>query len=762
VIGEALAGRRILVTGASGFLGQAVLERLLAEIDGARILLLLRARGRTSAQQRVDELLGKPVFSALRERLGEDGLRARAAEQIEVVEGDVTGTLPVLPADLDVVLHCAATVSFDPPIDEAFRINLLGTRALYEGLLAAGATPHIVHVSTAYVAGIRNGVVPEAPLDHRVDWHAEADAALAARQEAERASRRPEVLQRCIDLARGEHNRAGAQTVAADAERRRAEWVTDRLVRLGTLRAQSLGWPDVYTLTKALSERATEQLLAGRVPLSILRPSIIESALAHPYPGWIEGFKMADPIILAYGRGAIPEFPGIPDGIIDMIPVDLVANALVAVAASPPEPEEPAYYHVSSGTRNPLSFHRLYELVRGYFEANPLPDAGRGTVRVPEWRFPGRRRVEGMLRTGERLVDVADKAVGRMPRSARMRELVVKVDRQRRRLEFVRRYADLYGAYTEAEVIYTDDAATALWRQLPAEDQARFAFDPAAYDWRHYLVDVHCPSVTTLLRLERGPRTTPRVRLSADTPQAVAVFDLEGTLIDSNVIETYLWVRLADLPPSRWPSELAALARSLPGYLAAERRDRGQFLRSFYRRYEGASVDALEALIADHVQEIVLQRVVPAGVRRVRQHRAAGHRTILITGALEPLIAPLAPLFDEVQAARLSERDGRFTGFLSEPPLVGEARAAWLRQHARYTHADLGRSYAYGDSHSDLPMLRAVGHAVAVNPDAGLYRAARRSRWPVEEWAPAADLPALTRRVGPVAVRAGEGTGVAR
>ena len=116
-----------------------------------------------------------------------------------------------------------------------------------------------------------------------------------------------------------------------------------------------------------------------------MRPSIIESAYTHPFPGWIDGFKMADPIIRAYGLGQIPEFPGIPEGIIDIIPVDFVVNALLAVAANPPPPGEAAHYNVSSGSRNPLRFFELYEWVRAYFEEHPLPERGRGEHKVPTW-----------------------------------------------------------------------------------------------------------------------------------------------------------------------------------------------------------------------------------------------------------------------------------------------------------------------------------------------------------------------------------------
>src|SRR5439155_20969394 len=241
--------------------------------------------------------------------------------------------------------------------------------------------------------------------------------------------------------------------------------------------------------TKALGERATEELAARhQLRLSIVRPSIIESALHHPYPGWIEGFKMAEPIILAYGRGSIPEFPGLPEGVVDIIPIDLVVNAMLAVAARPADPDGgPGYFHVSSGSRSPLSYRGLYDNVKEYFERHPLPERGRGEVRVPEWRFPGRRRVERTLRAGEKLLDAADRAVSRLPRSKRVREMVRRVDRERGRLEFVRRYADLYGAYVEIEVIYTDDRMVGLFQALPEEDRRDFPFDAAVIDWRHYL-----------------------------------------------------------------------------------------------------------------------------------------------------------------------------------------------------------------------------------------------------------------------------------
>lgn len=742
---EQLDGARILLTGVTGFLGQVILERLLGDFLGTDVVVLVRSQTGASSIDRLHYLTRKPSFDALRERLGSDEALLRLLdERVEVVDGDFSLGAPDLPGDLDVVIHSAATVSFDPPIDEAFQTNLVGAMNLYRGVLAGGSRPALVHVSTAYVAGMQKGVIPEATLDHRVDWRLEADLALRARGEVEAASRKPELLERFLADASKEHSRAGPTTVAEDAEQRRKDWVTNRLVAYGRQRARSLGWPDVYTFTKAMGERAIEELAAEeRLSLSIVRPSIIESALLHPAPGWIDGFKMADPIIRAYGLGQIPEFPGIPEGIVDLIPVDFVVNAILAVAATPPPAGQPAHYHVSSGDRNPLPFHRLYKLVREYFEAHPLPERGRGEHKVPEWTFPGNVTVERLLRRAEQLTDVAERVVTHLPKSKAMRDAVRRVDRDRARVDFVKRYSDLYGAYTEAEVIYTDDVAMRLFHSLSDEDRARFPFDATAIDWKHYLQDVHSPAVTRSLReLSRRDRERPAVRIRERPEPVLAVFDMEGTIISSNVVESYVWAKMADLEPDEWPGELVGVFGRIPRYLAIDRRDRGDFLRTFFRRYEGASVEGIERLVDRHVGEFMLQKASPAAIRRIREHRSAGHRTLLLTAAARPFLRPLEPLFDVVIGAELQVGDdGRYTGFMSTPPLVGEARAAWLRRHAAGEGADLRHAYAYADSYSDLPLLRAVGNPVAVSPDSHLYRYARRRRWPIEEWAMSKGMP---------------------
>ena len=316
----------MLLTGVTGFVGEALLQLMLREVPGVRVTVLVRPKGSTTAKSRVESLLKKPVF---------EGLES-SVDRVAVLSGDLTD-VPPLPTDLDAVVHCAGDVSFDPPVDEGFLTNVVGTRDLLARIRETGSDPHYVHISTAYVAGRRRGHIPEAAVDHDVDLEAELAWGLSQRRSIEHQSRSAFVLERERKKAEKTHSRAGLLTSASATEAARKEWVKTELVRVGTERARSLGWTDCYTFTKALGERVVEAYAAEQRRVSIVRPSIIESALQKPYPGWIEGFKMAEPLILAYGRGELPDMPGAADTIVDIVPVDHVVAAIVAVLPPPTE-----------------------------------------------------------------------------------------------------------------------------------------------------------------------------------------------------------------------------------------------------------------------------------------------------------------------------------------------------------------------------------------------------------------------------------------
>jgi hypothetical protein len=282
-----------------------------------------------------------------------------------------------------------------------------------------------VAVSTCYVAGNRRGSAPEAPVDASpfwladLDWSAEVRASRRIRADADAESRSTERLHGFRADAHKELGAAGTPLLAAKTEQRRLAWVKAQMVEAGRERAFSLGWPDAYAYTKALSEQALAQN-RGNVPVSVVRPSIIESAWAEPRPGWIRGFRMAEPVIISYAQGLLKEFPGVPEGIVDVIPVDLVVATICAVAAKGPEPElpHPAVYQIASGSANPLGYQHLVDLVQEWFSANPLYDKAGQPIVVPEWSFPGRGRVQGQLDRSKQVLDRADQLLVQAQRPA--------------------------------------------------------------------------------------------------------------------------------------------------------------------------------------------------------------------------------------------------------------------------------------------------------------------------------------------------------
>jgi alcohol-forming fatty acyl-CoA reductase len=412
-IESALDGQRIAITGGTGFLGTALIERLLRSAPGCELVLLIRpSQRRTVAQRARREIFKNDAFDVLRAQLdgGGEDFDAMVDRRVTVIAGDVGSDglrlddegRAVL-ATCDTVIHSAATVSFDSPLDSAVEVNLLGPSriaAVLHEICDPADLPHLVAVSTCYVAGNRKGSAPEEPVDANAwwigaDWRDEVAAARRARTDAEAESRRPEMLARFRKEARRELGAAGTPLLAAKTEQRRSAWVSDQLVEAGRSRAASLGWPDAYAYTKAFGEKALFEQ-RGDLPVSVVRPAIIESSLAEPSPGWIRGFRMAEPVIISYARGLLKEFPGVPEGIIDVIPVDLVCGAICAVAADGPARNDdgtlapPRIVQSASGSANPLRYRRLVDNVRSWFTEHPVYDSDGQPIVVPEWSFPGR------------------------------------------------------------------------------------------------------------------------------------------------------------------------------------------------------------------------------------------------------------------------------------------------------------------------------------------------------------------------------------
>lgn len=395
----------------------------------------------------------------------------------------------------------------------------------------------------------------------------------------------------------------------------------------------------------------------------------------------------------------------------------------------------PEYFHVSSGASNPLPMHRMFVNVNKFFVDNPMP-SGDGIIEVPIWKFPGSRKMERGVALYAKRNDLTGKWLERFPSTESRRTKIAKVEKTRDNLISLQNFTQLYRAYVQTEIIFDDRKTKALNATIPVELQDDIGFDVAAIDWEDYMQNVHFPSITTMTRaFASRPNAAEReVKALPQRTDVLAVFDLEGTVVDSNIVEQYLWVRSAGFRKAAWPAEFLRLLAGLPGYLTAERRDRGEFIRVFLRRYAGMPVARLERIVKGGYGDTLLNHTMPAAIDQILEHRAAGHRTVLVTGSIGALVQPLAGLFDEVVASTMHQRDGVLTGYLDRPPLVDEARAAWLRQYAEDNGIDLAASYGYGDSHADLVWLGLLGNPRAVNPDTNLSREAQRRRWVIHNW----------------------------
>ena len=738
---EAYEGKNVLLTGGTGFLGMALVEKILRSLpDLGRLYLVIRASRDKGAQERFDkDVLGSAAFKNLRESFG-DGFEEHVSEKVRVLEGDVHAPalgltddeLAELSREIDVVMHSAASVVFDAPLDAAVGSNVRGTLGLLKLARDWEKKPLFMHISTAYVSGVREGLVPEQPPGARtpngrtLDPGKEVANLDAIVAEVGEASRERSLMAGFKTEARQELGMVGEEEeVAGRTEQLRRAWMRERLVERGTERARELGWHDVYTFTKSIAER---MVLRERreSPVVILRPAIIESSNVEPYPGWIQGSRMADPIIMAFAKGVLREFPGDPESLIDIVPVDHVVNAVLAAGIL--RPEEPEVFHVASGERNPLRYRDLYDHVRSYFLEKPLRDSGGRPVQPAEWNFPGRRRVENGLKAELFGLNVANKVIARLPDGHMVADIRQKAGRAEKRARMSLYYSRIYGAYTNMTSTFSTSRTLQLYEGLTPGDRKEFPFDIGQFDWKTYLHEVHLPALTT------KPGRKKRKKVEQEKGEVAAIFDVDGTLVGSNVVSYYAWLRMQELPSAARPLWLAAFLTKIPYYWALDKVSRTHFNRAFYKNYEGWKPSRARHLGKESFAGFTLERIHPDALARLREHKEAGHRVVLLSGALDFLLEPFKDLADDVLSASLEEENGAYTGELKGAPVAGDARARMLASFARRRKLDLSRSYAYADSISDLPMMEAVGNPVAVNPDRRLEAEAEERGWQIRRW----------------------------
>jgi HAD superfamily hydrolase (TIGR01490 family) len=224
----------------------------------------------------------------------------------------------------------------------------------------------------------------------------------------------------------------------------------------------------------------------------------------------------------------------------------------------------------------------------------------------------------------------------------------------------------------------------------------------------------------------------------SDRPGA-AFFDVDGTLIDSNIVHAFGWY--ARHQPTLLGSAKKTLktAASLPLFVIADKISRRLFNELFYAYYAGEPEDRLHVLAEELFEEVIRPSIYPRAPELLAQARLAGLRTVIVSGGLDFIVRPLAQHLgvDDFIASSLEFERGYATGRLGRPFVAGALKAQLLRDYADAHRLDLRRSHAYTDSYADYAMLAVVGHPTAVNPDLRLLTVARSYDWPIIRLEPA-------------------------
>jgi HAD superfamily hydrolase (TIGR01490 family) len=151
---------------------------------------------------------------------------------------------------------------------------------------------------------------------------------------------------------------------------------------------------------------------------------------------------------------------------------------------------------------------------------------------------------------------------------------------------------------------------------------------------------------------------------------------------------------------------------------------------------EGHRVADLEILVDEVYEKHIKLKLWPETVRLAKDHIQAGREVWLVTAAPQELGDVIAKELGLTGAigTKVERKDGILTGKLEGKPIHGATKKSAIKELAKERHLSLKRSYAYSDSHNDLPMLTAVGHPVAVNPDKILTRYAKAADWPIYDF----------------------------
>ncbi|MGH9402617.1 MAG: SDR family oxidoreductase [Terriglobia bacterium] len=375
--GRSFSQTEILLTGANGFLGKVILGLFLDRYpEFKRLHILLRPRGELSAAARFQsEVLASPPLTAIAGRAG----RRLLEETINVISGDISAPecglsandLERLSGGVGLIINCAGKVDFFPPLDDSFSSNVDGVENVIG--LARRLGSKLLHVSTCFVCGEADGLIEESePVSGYYPHRRGAE---------DRSFDYREELSHAREIARQIYESDGGD------KQRRSRELSQRLIALGRQRAAGWGWVNTYTYSKSLGE----QIIAstGDLDYAIVRPAIVESSFQFPFPGWIEGGRTAAPLVLM-ALGGQKDWPVREDAPLEVVPVDMVAAAILTVAALLLEGRQAQVYQLGSADVNPVDLGSIVRWLDGEARRrkNENGSYGRGLI---DWLAGARR-----------------------------------------------------------------------------------------------------------------------------------------------------------------------------------------------------------------------------------------------------------------------------------------------------------------------------------------------------------------------------------
>jgi long-chain acyl-CoA synthetase len=562
-ISEIFRGRNVFILGSTGFVGKVLLGMLLERFPQVgRVYVMVRRGSGTDAESRFwNSVVTSPVFNPLRAvHGGPDGLKKFLTEKCVVVDGDITepnlglseeGAEKVA-KDIDVLINSSGRVTFNPPLESALRTNVEGTKNVI-AFAKRMKRPALVHTSTCFVAGNRSGEVWESEeLDGYFPRRKEltgtkfsveqemADNTLGSariRQLADDAQVLAQLRQEARDRLRDENrdpDDEGALKLAV--ARARKEWIREQMTQQGIDRAAKWGWPNIYTYTKSMGD----QLVAREEGIfrTIVRPAIVESAVAYPFPGWNEGFTTSAPLVyLALkGQNLLPVNPKL---ILDVVPVDHVCAGMLMAAAQVCVEQGPMVFQLSSGDLNPLHMDRVTTLT-GLYKRKRFQDKESGNkflndlVARMEFRPVTQEKYEReSLPMINKVARQATDALAKIrPRwgAGRFTEIVDRIKKGFEEMERVTAEAskniELFRPFIfENAYVLRADNARALFDRLPEEDKKLVPWGPQHLDWYDYWMNIHFPGLQKWVLPELDQTYAPKPKQVYSYHDLLELFD---------------------------------------------------------------------------------------------------------------------------------------------------------------------------------------------------------------------------------------------